>query len=73
MSDELCFEHYKFRYDRHKKACKTCKYYGCRTNCNACEINPLGDVRSCPCLSPDYGKKYARCEYYKPNTAEVNE
>ena len=24
----------------------------------------------CPCLSPDDSKKYARCKYYKPNTAE---
>lgn len=49
------------------KACKTCKYWECGTSCKTCEINPLGDVRSCPCLSPDDGKKYERCKYYKPN------
>ena len=59
-----------FRFERHRKACRTCQRYNCSSNCKTCEINPLGDVRSCPCLSPDYGKKYTRCEYYKPNTAE---
>lgn len=63
-------ECHKFRYKRHWKACQTCKYHECRANCNTCEINPLGSVLSCPCLSPDDSKKYARCKYYKPNTAE---
>lgn len=72
MTDEISFEHYKFRCERHRKACQTCKYHTCPINCNACEINPLGDVRSCPCLNLDKGKKYARCEYYKQDT-EVKE
>ena len=70
MRDDVRFKRCKFRFERHRKACLTCKRYNCSSNCNACEINPLGDVRSCPCLSPDDGKKYARCEYYKPNIAE---
>lgn len=59
-------EKHKFAYERHKKACKTCEYHYCTINCNTCEINPFDDIRSCPCLSPNYDKKYARCKYYKP-------
>lgn len=67
MTNEFWFERHKFRYERHKKACKTCKYHECIANCNTCEINPGGTALSCPCLSPDYDKKYARCKYYKQN------
>lgn len=67
MTNEVCFEHYKFRYERHKKACKTCKYHECIANCNTCKINSRGSVLSCPCLSIDDSKKYARCKYYKQN------
>lgn len=67
MTNEFWFERNKFRYERHKKACKTCKYNECIANCNTCEINPGGTTLSCPCLGPDYDKKYARCKYYKQN------
>ena len=70
MTNEFWFERHKFRYDRHKKACKTCKYHECRENCYTCEINPGGSALSCPCLSPDYDKKYARCKYYETNKEE---
>ena len=60
------FERHKFAYERHKKACKTCERHDCSVHCKTCDISPLGDVRSCPCLSWGDGKKYSRCKYYKP-------
>lgn len=42
MTNEFWFERHKFRYDRHKKACQTCKYHECCAQCNTCEINPGG-------------------------------
>lgn len=59
-------EKHKFAYERHKKACKTCERPDCSVHCETCDINPFGDIRSCPCLSWDDSKKYTRCKYYKP-------
>lgn len=61
---------WRFRFERHKKACKTCEHHYCTINCNNCEINPFDDIRSCPCLSPDDSNKYARCKYYKSRKEE---
>lgn len=60
----------KYRYERHKKACKKCKYDHCSFDCVDCKINP-GDVLSCPCLSVDNSPKYSRCEYFELDE-EVN-
>ena len=54
----------KLRCDRHKKACKKCKYDRCSFDCVNCKINP-GDVLSCPCTDFDNSPKRSRCEYFE--------
>lgn len=56
----------KLRYDRHKKACKKCKYYDCSVHCVNCKMGPLDSVLACPCLAIDNSPKYSRCEYFEP-------
>ena len=63
---------YKLRCERHRKACKICKYNHCVTiesvcNCTTCKINPLGTILFCPCLDLDFSPKYSRCEYFELN------
>lgn len=57
----------KLRCDRHKKACKNCKYncYSYITGCANCKINPRGNIFTCPCLNVDNSPKYSRCEYFE--------
>lgn len=58
-------EQNKLRCDRHKKACKNCKYGQCLMDCENCEISPLGVVLSCHCFDFDNSPKGSRCEYFK--------
>lgn len=55
----------KVRCERHKKACKKCKYSHCSIDCKNCKINQFDSILLCPCLNFDASPKGSRCAHFE--------